>query len=437
MSRPIFALFLLLAPLLAGASAATLDGDRTSLEKLLAEEAAKRALIEAELAPRVSALLDSLSGLSASKPGDPRVQKINAELVALGAPATPLMVVKLDPGSNAKEVDIYLAARVAEILTSIETAPITADLIEIARNGTDRGRRGAILVLGNSSEKDRVGIVLGQLFRDSNLGLELPALRSLARLGGSYGAQALQEALTGSEEVINEALSALTEYGAGESLPLVRELLSKATSERHAEGLLLYFQANHLTLDREDTKNMVTLAANRLIDNKVRRRVLLALPDLDLDWNSSYSKLLTPTKEDSDPKLSQAALICLSRLGHKGEEKDLLKPYKDAIDDDPKASAGYESRAEIYLSLHEYEEALKDYKKAIKLYEESRNSNLYAANQAHIGAARALIFQGEIKDAAKMLEDSSLSTLQLRALATDPDFEPLVSSNKYREVLRL
>lgn len=441
---PMSRLFLLFTVLLAATFyvaptfASNADDDaRTSLEELLAEEAAKRAKIEAELLPRVTALLDSLSGLSTTKPGDSRVQKIHLELISLGAPATPLIVGALDPGSNARKRDLFLATRVTDILSKMETAPITSMLIEIAENGTDRGRRGAILVLGNSEEKERAGKVLFTLFHDSSLGLELTALRALAKLGGPHGAVALQEALSGTEDVVNEALAALAEHGAGESLPLVSPLLASDSAGHHAAGLLAYFQANTLKIDREDTKNIVRLAANRLVEKSTRRKILLTLPDLDVDWNSGNGKLLAAAKEDSDSKLSQAALICLARFGHKSELKLLLKPYKAAIDQDPLEPRPLEDRAEINISLHEYEDALKDYTKAIKLYEDKRNSSVYAANSAFIGAARAHILNGDTRDAAKVLEDSALSTLQLRALADDPDFASLVADKKHSKVLRL
>ena len=44
---------------------------------------------------------------------------------------------------------------------------------------------------------------------------------------------------------------------------------------------------------------------------------------------------------------------------------------------------------------------------------------------------------GDLRSASKTLEESALSTVQLRNLANDPDFAALVASDRYRGVLRL
>jgi len=410
--------------------------DRTSLEKLLAEQAAQAKRLEAELAPRVVALLNSLQGLSSAKPGDNRLLQIEDELISLGAPATPLMVGVIDPGTRASNSSVFLSTRIASLLCEMPTTPITGTLIEIATSGTDRGRRSAIVVLGTSKQPERVGLVLAKLFRDDKLGLELPALRSLAQLGGPHGQAALQEALLGTTEVITEALAALAEHGIGDSLPLVRELLASDRSTQHASGLLLYFQAADFEVDSEDTKSLVRLASDPSLKKSVRRGILLSLPDMNVDWSKANAKLLTRTKEDANLSLSQAALICLARFGHKAEKKELLKPYKEAIDQDEDKPQPLEDRGAIYILLHEYEDALRDYEKAIKVHAAS-GKGVYSSNKAFIGAARAQILDGDIRAAAKTLDESSLSTLQLRSLGADPDFLPLVESEKYNEVLRL
>ncbi|MFT6042424.1 MAG: tetratricopeptide (TPR) repeat protein [Gammaproteobacteria bacterium] len=306
----------------------------------------------------------------------------------------------------------------------------------MATSGTDKGRRSAILVLGTSTEPERVGEVLGKLFRDSELGLELPALRALAQLGGSHGQAALREALSGTTDVTAEALAALAQYGIGDSLPLVRELLASSRSTEHATGLLLYFQAADFEINSEDTKSLVRLASDPSLKKSVRKKILLALPDMRVDWAKTNSKLLTRTKEDVDPSLAQAALICMARFGHKTEKKELLKPFKSAIDADSDRPQPLEARGELYILLHEYEDALRDFERAIKVHAETGKS-VYASNKAFIGAARAQILDGDLRAAAKTLEESSLSTLQLRSLGVDPDFAPLVESDKYNEVLRL
>ena len=106
------------------------------------------------------------------------------------------------------------------------------------------------------------------------------------------------------------------------------------------------------------------------------------------------------------------------------------------IDQDEDKPQPLEDRGAIYILLHEYEDALRDYEKAIKVHAAS-GKGVYGSNKAFIGAARAQILDGDIRAAAKTLDESSLSTLQLRSLGADPDFLPLVESEKYNEVLRL
>ena len=59
------------------------------------------------------------------------------------------------------------------------------------------------------------------------------------------------------------------------------------------------------------------------------------------------------------------------------------------------------------------------------------------ANDAAVGLARARCLDGDVKGAARALEESALTTAQLRALAEDEDFAALARDKRYGGVLRL
>ena len=457
---------LLLAALLSGASPAaplalgllphaTVDygqGPRRSLEELLAEERkASAARLEA-LRPEVSSLLGSLRSLAGSKGGDQRVALLRANLVALGPEITPLLVTVLDPPKSATSEDRALAVHTAVVLEQMPLEAVLDELIAIAESGGSPGRSLAVRVLGASHAPKRIGPILSHLFHDE-ADLRAPALRALCRLGGPDSERTLTEVLTLADSIspenvenrnlVAEALAALAETArlglpvTPGQLTFLRTVTVSRAARELVVGLIDFASALPAdTLTAADTERFIALVTDRLVSREDRIRLLDAMPRMHLVFERGMDKRFAPLLAESNPTLVEAGLICLARFGDKGAKKDLMKPYKDAIAEKREDPGPLEARGGILVRLGEYAEAILDYKRAIKLYADQKKSP-YAANAAYTGWARALCLDGDTRSAAKALSDSSLSTVQLRALAKDPDFAALVADDKNNGVLRL
>ena len=427
---------LTLVPVLPPASGASPptgpDGPRRSLEEMLAaERATAKAKLDA-LRPKVSSLLGSLRSLADSKAGDPRIALLRNQLAELGAPITPLLVTVIDPAEDAPPADLALALHVATVLEEMPLEAILDDLVHIAQTGSPRGRMLAVRVLGSSRAPARIGPLLADLYHNDE-SLRTPALRALCHLGGSDAELVLNEVLLSANslsdesgkdlELIAEAMAALAaSIESGRPVtPGQLAFLRTVIASRAARLLiptLIQFIATlpPESLAAEDTERLVALASDRLVSTDDRVRLLTALPDLGLVWERGMSRSFDALLDESTPKLVEAGLICLARFGDKGAKKKLMKPYKAIIADKRNEPSSYEARGAILIRLGDFDAAITDYKKAIKLYAEKKKSP-YASNAAYTGLARAQCLKGDIRGASKSLDDSSLSTVQLRALA--------------------
>ncbi|MDF1798009.1 MAG: tetratricopeptide repeat protein [Planctomycetota bacterium] len=433
----------LAAGLFLGPAAAQTDGPpRRSLEELLAEERAAAQREVELLRPRVEGLLTSLRSLGSSKSGDSRVSKILDELRSLGSPGAVLLVEALDPGPGAPKGDLFLAGHVMNVLEDLPTTAITQRLLEMSLAGTERGRAGALRVLGATGDPRRVGAHLAKVYHEDQA-MRSAALSALCLCGGPEADEVLRGVIHAKGDELGEALAALTEaFDRGRrptpsQLAFLRELLAADAVRDHIDSVIAFCRAApEGTFGEPDTALFVALCADRNVDRGARIRLLGALPDLGTPWERNLNKLLERSAKSSFEDLRNATLVCLTRFGDKGARKDLLDPYKDAIRDERKEPAPLEARGAVLIEIQDYEEAITDYKKALKLYEELEKSP-YASNGAHIGLARAFVLSGAVREGAKVLEDSALSTVQLRGLAEDPDFAALVADDRYRSVLRL
>lgn len=434
------------------ASATQADGPRRSLEEMLAAERAAAAAKLDALRPKVSSLLSQIRSLSGSKAGGQRLALLKDELEALGPTITPLLVEVISPPKQAQAADVYLAVNVADVLEALPLEAVLDELIGIANGKSTRVRSMAVRVLGSSGAPERVGAVLAKLY-ETEPDQRASALRSLCRLGGPDAEAVLEELLASASslsettdadrDLVAEALAALAEtLRRGRAvtpgqLDFLRSVLASRAGRDLIEPLIEFagaLPAGSLTAD--DTRRFIALASDRMVSRADRIRLLDALPDLDLVFERGMDKAFDTLLDESNPKLVEAALVCLARFGDKGAKKQLMKPYKEQVADKRNAPAPYESRGAILTRLGDYAAAVSDFKKAIKLYEEQKKSP-YASNAAYTGMARALCLSGDVRAAAKALEDSSLSTVQLRGLAKDPDFAALVADPKYAKVLRL
>ena len=283
-------------------AAARADGDRRSLEELLAEERAAAAAQVEALRPRVETLLSSLSGLGGSKLGDPRVRKIVDELATLGSPGAVLLVEAIEPGPKPTSGSLFVASHVTTALERMPTAAITTRLLTLTTSGSSRARASAVRILGSTGDPHRIGPHLAKLYREAP-DLRRVSLEALCLLGGAEANEVLDLLLESDSaaagEELGAALAALTEalergrpvnptmvaflHGVLDG-PAGRELVTELLAHCRALG--------PERVDEQAARLLVGLAADRMVDRPDRVRLLQALPGLELDWDRKLTDLL-------------------------------------------------------------------------------------------------------------------------------------------------
>jgi tetratricopeptide (TPR) repeat protein len=433
------------------------DGPRRSLQDLLAEERAKASAAREAARPQVESLLAKLrsaAGQAASQKVESKdAAQLRAQLVDLGAVITPLLLPVINPPDKSQTYDHVLAREVTKVLKSLPLTVILDDLCQIALTGNNSGRAAALDLIGYAEQRDKVIPVLVAAYTADELH-RVSALRSLCLLGGPEADVILETLLDGADAVgeakqepvalLSDALSTMAEQSrAGRPLSanqlgfLKRLIHSNAIENLVESALVLTAAAPPGSLSESETLAFADLASKGTLKRELRLLILDQLPLVGLPFSKSLEDKLTNMIDGTSPLLAEASLICLAKYGDKRAEQKLLKPYRDKVNDNRNDPGALEARGTILMKIGEYHDATLDFKKAIKIIENDKDRSPFMANAAYTNLARTYCLMDEVKDAAKALKDSSLSTIELRNLASDPDFAPLLADTKLNDVFRL
>jgi hypothetical protein len=82
--------------------------------------------------------------------------------------------------------------------------------------------------------------------------------------------------------------------------------------------------------------------------------------------SNELRKNVDPVLSSGDGKLVEAGQVFLVILGDKRAKKELLKPYDNVVEGNPRWSQAFARRAQIMFRIQEYDDAIKDYMMALK-----------------------------------------------------------------------
>jgi tetratricopeptide (TPR) repeat protein len=378
----------------------------------------------ARLEQEVTAALQQFSALKA--PIRPQRQEAFVdELVALGPLAGPLLVPHLEPAGD-DAVERARARAVAVALSRMQGPALTDPLLSVLAQGSDEARRNALRALETSTERERVRPVLLAAFEAAPAGaFKQSALRAVVRLGGPENARLYAQILSQEDsELVALALRARVDTRDASAGPQVRTLLSDSSkAQRHAELLLEYYAGLPELVDSELLERWVSVVDKA---GKLQTRVMIidALPGLAGSSGSDLRKALQPLVSATDPKLREAVLVALVRLGDRSARRDLLEGYDDFVDRNDDIAEAYVRRGKVYLRIEDWDDAIRDFQQALRL----ARSDPSPQPEAYVGLARAYARRGRLRDAAEWLRKAPISLKELRALADDPDFAELRAS---------
>lgn len=426
-------LILLLCPASALGAAQATDAGRISLEDLLGRYREQRDGLLAGARSRVEELLAEMESAIQAK-REERIEELRLELVALGPDCAPLLLEALDPGERADEPAVRRARKVAEALREIPTAAVSPGLLALARTGTPVGKRNALLALRGSSEPERVGQGLQELYRDSTGELRRVVLVTLAHLGGAENEDFVGRLLLDEDqEVRGNAFEAATSAASAGMAPRVLELLRVSlVAGRHVDHLLAYYRACPGALDDGHARAILQLSREgRLSDADAVRLIEFLGLHKDI-WSNDLRRELRERIGASPREVETAVLVVLARAPNPDSRarRQLLDPFDQEVDRRRDSWVAFRDRADIKLRIEDYKGAIRDYQDAIKF---SRDS-LRPDPSPHVGLARAHARTGKLREAATALERAPLTRTQLQALALEPDFVELAAS-RYGKIL--
>ena len=430
---PILAALLLGAPVASAASGE--DPERQSLQELLVRLRQLRDDRLGELRADVDAVLRAIE-IEAQTHHSSGLEEQKRRLVALGPEVAPLLVECIDPGEGAEDPAILRSATIAAALAEQPSPAITGRLLEIARNGTSKGRLNAVKALATSPDPARAGEVLAEIYRTAPGELRRAALVGLARLGGGPNVQVLESALQAPDpSIVQSTLEALAEAHATAFAPRVLAIASVTHQAAPYVGpLLAYYRACPEVVDKAHVQALVRIAGELAVGNELRAKVLEFLPRFSDKFDAEVKKDLKTLAASPAREIREGALVTLVLAGDRAARKDLMTDYDDQIERNKTWPASYEARANVLYRIGEYRDAIRDYQKSLSL---SANDFRARTEESYIGLARCFAQQGKLKDAGQTLEKAPISRKQLAELAAEPVFQKLAEHKVYGKVFRV
>lgn len=431
---------LLIAGLPATAPARLNQEDPPSLEELLRRTREARDAAAASLQPQVAALLEQV--LEAREGGDLRdEEKATEKILKMGAPAASALVPFLRPkklASISENSRGALRAKLAlELLREMPTPAVVPALEELTRSSSKVGAERAIRALGFQTAGGAPERRLLELFETPSSQWRGQALGALVQLGIPAGRAALGNALNSDRvDLIKPALEALTEIRAEDLRATLADYLARGDNAHLvATEATEYFLSLRDGLQPGEARHCLEFVLADRLKDKEAADLLDRFRGTDLtrgrrDLEDSLERLQGSISRE----IAEAASLCLARLGDRKAKSFVLERYDREISDaDPDDSDPWADRAEIYLRMDEFAEAVSDYKKALK---NAEGRPLSTRRPMLIGLARSYARQGKLSAAADSLEDALLGRTTKANLRLDPDFAELLGHPRHGEVLR-
>jgi tetratricopeptide (TPR) repeat protein len=429
MKRSLLALACCLVPgALAAQTVARDDGG--SLEAFLRRVRAAGEAEHARLRPRVEELVRRLGQARTAH----EIRKLHAELVELGSETAPLLLPFLDPGPAPTPEQEQQAQAVAEILAGARDPALLEELVRLANVANPRGRALAIRVLGESPEIARALDALHALHPGANGALRAECVRALARLapGDPLIVAALADA---HPDVIAAGLRALADEPRKKPrAEVVALLVDPSRGADVLPELVAYFSAPGQEIEEGVVSAFVRFALREDLPVESRLNVLAGLPKLGVKLSSRLGKEMEPLLASPDSAIRDATLVALTLLKDAKARRELMRFYDDQVENNETWPQAYQRRGDILLRIGEYREAARDYQDALRLHGDS--ARLPGNRDLWVNLARAQVKDNKLKAAADTLDEFGLASDLRRALAADPDFQPLVEHPKYRDMFK-
>ena len=420
-----------------GEEETSLFQERVSLEELLRRFRAEQERLLEEYRGRVSAMIADIdAALPGGRESRSNLPKYRKALIDLGPQAAPLLVPYLDPGIAADE---EVKARSRQIVLVFQKLPstraVTDDLLKVLSQGSVEGRRNALVVLGSSDDRDRVGPVLRELFATTPGNAKGLVLASIASLGGPENEQFLGAVLADKDpQIVSMALGALASQEILTAAPRVLDLVrSGSAAAAQVDSIIAYYLACRDVVD-EDVCLAIAALANQVVSNgPASVKLIEMLAEFEDEWSSKLKREVKVLVDSADGKVAEAAMIFLARTGDRTAKKRLLEPYDARIANNSRLASAWAGRADMRYKIGDYKNAIKDYQDALKTGED------YGTQQpdVYVGLARCYARMDKPKEAAEWLNKAPISIAQLRRLAEEPVFKDLAENPKYNKVFHL
>ncbi len=406
-----------------------------SLESLLTRGRAAHAAAVEAARPRVEAHLQELlvaGSLTRAGRPHPAVQALDQ----LGSPvAFVLLEVLAAPEAPPDSPEARRVALAHQLLAERVSEPLVPLLLERSRSGSSASRRRVIELLALAPEATVVLPTLWELFEEGPEGLRPTALVALVRVDVTSARQVVGRVLSGDGEA-GLARRALEELALGSRADLADLVAAHVSGANPRAPLAVwigrYYDAVPEALTPQRALALAEWMASGRLPAAETRSLLEVLGRLRPALGRDLAAILARIEANSDAELSEAASICLARLGDRQARRMLERRYTERIDRAPDSFELIADRARLYLRLGDPSASARDWRRALDL---TANRPVTLQRDLWIGLARAHVLEGRLPLAATALEKAELSPLRRRQLRSDPDFAALVEHSRHGRVL--
>lgn len=383
------------------------------------------------LMAQVGAILTELESSSDDKLSF--IQTRIDSLAALGVAAIPAIAAAMNHDGSAPGRD-NVAINSARAIARIGGSEAFTELVRIAREGNDQGRRYAAYALGLRGDSAATP-TLRALLKDGNAAVLVETIVALVALSG----ESVRGDIAPFVESMNDSISAaaceaLASIGTPEiDQAIIARLRQELSGDKPSESLL-YGALYYLT--SRPSAVTVSLASDMLRNGnnsfRVRRQAVAALTAIGNASSGDRKDVVAALKLSlgvGPRAISEAIALAMNTLGDESGLSTVTASLDEEIDSNSKNANARYQRGELFLRFEMWKRARKDFNDGYGIEKKQPVDQ----ERVFIGMARAYAGMGQARDAAKWLQ--RLAGMDLSHLPTDyPEFREMAQESRYADL---
>lgn len=359
---------------------------------------------------------------------DPRI----SAAAALGDSVVPLLLEKLQP-AQVSEKARSLASNCRRVLERLDPASFTDALFELANGNNEVARSEAIRLLGFANTPQSV-MLLSDLL-DRTVGEEKRlVLRSLKLLKAAGPAAKIVPMLGSSDRLVRQdVLDYLIAARPTAVVDAVVQAMGAEKDNRLLPDYIAYFAVAAREHDAAARALLPLLDRDRLDSYQEKIRLAEALATIAPRAHDPTCRKMHEILDTGDTtSLAVKAAVTLRALGDRSGVTKLEHTLDDQVRKRKKDSTLYEQRANLFMAIDRYADAIADFEMII-----DNTDGLAMTRRAYLGLIKCEARRRKVDNFTKFMRASGMLVAEIEGIGVDdPAVREMLQHDKVRKDLQ-